>query len=122
MVRAHRRPGEDAWGRHDRWFVPIADPGQVGEGAEAALPRPKKVALVKQVSKHAGWSGDTPCCLDFLLSEQPDFQAQQNAIQELNLSRGHYCIFLPKYHPELSFIEHYWSLVKCYQRWPQDRD
>ena len=69
-----------------------------------------------EVPKHAGWSGYTPCCLEFLLSEQPDFQAQQNAIQEPILSRGHYCIFLPKYHPELSFIERYWSRVKWYAR------
>ena len=38
----------DAWGRDDQWFVPIADPGQVSEGAGAALPRPKEVALVKR--------------------------------------------------------------------------
>ena len=69
-----------------------------------------------EVPKHAGWSGYTPCCLEFLLSEQPDFQAQQNAIQEPILSRGHYCIFLPKYHPELNFIERYWSRVKWYAR------
>ena len=32
------------------------------------------------------------------------------------MSRGHYCIFLPKYHPELNFIERYWSRVKWYAR------
>ena len=61
-------------------------------------------------------SGYTPCCLEFLLSEQPDFQAQQNAIQELIFPRGHNCTFLPKYHPELNFIERYWSRVKWYAR------
>ena len=34
-----------------------------------------------------------------LLSEQADFKEQQNAIQELVLSRGHFCIFLPKFTP-----------------------
>ena len=53
-----------------------------------------------------------PCCLEFLLSDQPDFKLQQNAIEELIISWGHLCIFLPKYHPELSFIERYWSRVK----------
>ena len=38
----------DAWGRNDRWFVPIASPGQVGEEPGAVLPRPKEVALVKR--------------------------------------------------------------------------
>ena len=45
-----------------------------------------------------------------------DFKEQQNAIQELVLSRGHFCIFLPKFHPELNFIERYWSRAKWYAR------
>jgi hypothetical protein len=28
------------------------------------------------------------------------------------LSRGHFCIFLPKFHPELNFIERHWPRVK----------
>jgi hypothetical protein len=28
--------------------------------------------------------------------------------------RGHSCLFLPKFHPELNPIEHYWGWVKCY--------
>ena len=64
------------------------------------------------VSKHAGWTDGKACCLEFLLSEQGDFKEQQKAIQELVVSRVHFCIFLPKYHPELSFIERYWSRVK----------
>jgi hypothetical protein len=44
------------------------------------------------------------CCLDYLLSQQPDFLAQENQISEYIDSRGHLCIFLPKYHPGLSFI------------------
>jgi len=68
------------------------------------------------VSKHAGWTDGKACCLTFLLSEQGDFKEQQNAIQELVVSRGHFCIFLTKYHPELNFIERYWSRVKWYAR------
>ena len=52
-----------------------------------------------------GWAEQVPCCLGFLLSEKADFKEQHNAIQELVLSRGHFCIFLPKFHPELNFIE-----------------
>jgi len=68
------------------------------------------------VPVHVGWADQVPCCLEFLLSEQADFKEQQNAIQELVLSRGHFCIFLPKFHPELNFIERYWSRVKWYAR------
>jgi len=57
------------------------------------------------VPKHEGMMDGVPCCLEFLLSDQPDFKLQQNVIQELIISRGHLCIFLPKYHPELNFIE-----------------
>ena len=68
------------------------------------------------VPVHVGWADQVPCCLEFLLSEQADFKEQQNAIQELVLSRGHFCIFLPKFHPELNFIERYWSRAKWYAR------
>jgi len=68
------------------------------------------------VPKHEGMTDGVPCCLEFLLSDQPDFKLQQNAIQELIISRGHLCIFLPKYHPELNFIERYWPRVKWYAR------
>ena len=37
----------------------------------------------------------------------PDFKEQKKAIQELVLSRDHFCIFLSKFHPELNFIERY---------------
>ena len=63
-----------------------------------------------------GWADQVPCCLEFLLSEQADFKEQQNAIQELVLSRGLFRIFLPKFHPELNFIERYWSRVEWYAR------
>jgi len=53
---------------------------------------------------------------------QDDFRELQNTIQELIVSRGHHCIFLPKYHPELNFIERYWSRVKWYARQAQRRD
>ena len=51
-----------------------------------------------------------------LLSELADFKKQQNAIKELVLSWGHFCIFLPKFHPELNVIERCSSRVKWYAR------
>ena len=44
-------------------------------------------------------AGASCCCLDYLLSVQADFKAQENAVKEYVRSRGHFCIFLPKYHP-----------------------
>ena len=35
---------------------------------------------------------------------------------ELIESLGHLCVFLPKYHPELNFIERFWSRLKWWLR------
>jgi len=93
----------------------LVDPTTKLKGACTAAGKAKRKTVMGEagigkggsvdVPKHAGWTGGTACCLEFLLSEQDDFKEQQNAIQELIISRGHHCIFLPKYHPELNFIE-----------------
>jgi transposase len=31
--------------------------------------------------------------------------------------RGHHCLFLPKFHPELNFIERYWAIIKHWLRY-----
>ena len=108
----------------------LVDPTTKLKGACTAAGKAKRKAAMGEagigkgesvdVPKHAGWTGGTACCLEFLLSEQDDFKEQQNAIQELIVSRGHHCIFLPKYHPELNFIERYWSRVKWYARQHSD--
>jgi len=104
----------------------LVDPTTKLKGACTAAGKAKRKAAMGEagigkggsvdVPKHAGWTGGTACCLEFLLSEQGDFKEQQNTIQELIISQGHHCIFLPKYHPELNFIERYWSRVKWYAR------
>ncbi|KAH8825538.1 hypothetical protein DL96DRAFT_1734433 [Flagelloscypha sp. PMI_526] len=38
------------------------------------------------------------CCAQQILQAQPDFREQKSLVQETIESRGHYCIFLPKYH------------------------
>jgi hypothetical protein len=64
---------------------------------------------------------DTPCHFSTLvLSRQPDFAGQTSGIQEVfdafNLKHGlnYICLFLPKFHPELNFIERCWSQLKYY--------
>jgi len=54
------------------------------------------------------------CCARQILGNQPDFKAQKSLVQEVIESAGHLCIFLPKFHCELNFIEYFWAVVKKY--------
>ncbi|PVH67390.1 hypothetical protein DL98DRAFT_643742, partial [Cadophora sp. DSE1049] len=48
-----------------------------------------------------------PCYLARILANHKNFFRQKSALEELLLSRGHKCIFLPKFHCELNPIEMY---------------
>lgn len=61
-------------------------------------------------------SDATDCCAQHILDLQPDFQEQKSLIQEVIEAAGHLCIFLPKSHCELNFIEYFWGAVKKYLR------
>ena len=78
------------------------------------------VSLTHQIEekiRHQGFDEDgVPCCCVFALSQCDDFKAQKNAVKELIESLGHLCVFLPKYHPELNFIERFWSRLKWWLR------
>ena len=54
----------------------------------------------------------TICCNKRILELQPDFCAQKSLVQETIEAAGHLCIFLPKFHCELNFIEFFWGAVK----------
>ena len=56
------------------------------------------------------------CCAKQVLNHQPDFQEQKSLIEEVVESAGHLCIFLPKFHCELNFIEYFWGATKQYLR------
>lgn len=58
----------------------------------------------------------TNCCAKRILDLQPDFLAQKSLVQETIEAAGHLCIFLPKFHCELNFIEFFWGAVKRYLR------
>lgn len=45
------------------------------------------------------------CCMARLLSQQDDFKNQPSMLETFIHSRGHECIFLPKFHCELNPIE-----------------
>ncbi len=58
--------------------------------------------------------GVTDCCARRLLGNQPDFKEQRSLVQEVIEAAGHECIFLPKFHCKLNFIEFFWGAVKRY--------
>ena len=61
------------------------------------------------------------CCSCCLRREQ-DFAQQRSGIEEAfdryNTAKGtkHRCLFLPKFHPELNYIERIWARMKYYIR------
>ena len=56
------------------------------------------------------------CCARRIISLEPDFIAQKGALHEIISIAGHKCIFYPKFHCELNFIEMYWGAAKRYTR------
>lgn len=58
----------------------------------------------------------TDCCMRKILSLERDFKSQKSQLQEEIEKRGHICIFYPKYHCELNYIEMYWGAAKRYTR------
>jgi hypothetical protein len=56
------------------------------------------------------------CCTTGILGHQPDFASQKNHLQETIEAAGHVCIFYPKFHCELNFIESFWREAKWYLR------
>jgi hypothetical protein len=45
------------------------------------------------------------CCMAQLLSKQDNFQNQESLLEQTIKARGHYCVFLPKFHCKLNPIE-----------------
>ncbi len=54
------------------------------------------------------------CCAWRIISLQPDILAQKSALEKTILEAGYKCIFYPKFHCELNFIERYWGVAKRY--------
>src|SRR6266540_2049834 len=59
-------------------------------------------------------ASETSCCARRVISLESDFLAQKGAIKELIENAGYKCIFFPKFHCELNFIERYWGVAKRY--------
>ena len=52
------------------------------------------------------------CCMQHVLSLQPDFQAEKPLLQLVIEKAGHKCFFLPKFHCELNPIKMVWGQAK----------
>ena len=50
------------------------------------------------------------------MAAQIDFQWEACALSQLVVSTGHVCLFTPKFHPELNFIERAWGRAKWFLR------
>ncbi|KAF8243258.1 hypothetical protein K440DRAFT_530788, partial [Wilcoxina mikolae CBS 423.85] len=56
------------------------------------------------------------CCAFRIMESQPDFLAEKSLLEIEITKRGHECLFYPKFHCELNYIEFYWGAVKRYTR------
>lgn len=72
----------------------------------------KLIARCKKKCK----KGSKDCCAEKVLSLQPDFLSQKSLIAETIEAAGHICIFYPKFHCEINYIEYFWGATKRYCR------
>jgi hypothetical protein len=66
---------------------------------------PHKVAKLRAKCSPICPIENTNCCMARLLSQQDDFKNQPSMLETFIHSRGHECMFLPKFHCELNPIE-----------------
>ena len=69
---------------------------------------------------------DGKCCCQRMFASQQDFKAERSALQHAVETRiivdggmsslRHLCLFLPKFHCELNWIERMWGVSKAYAR------
>lgn len=129
VSRMNLKPGGKQARLRDSWFM--RDGEQVTQQMNFPPDHPDHPGLqkgIRQVLLERGlWSNNLKldcskdtitdrCCAWHLLGSQPDFRQQQSLVQEVIEDAGHLCIFLPKFHCELNFIEFFWGAVKRYLR------
>lgn len=87
------------------------------------------MSLRRLCATEADHAADNCCCCKRLLGSQPDFRSERSALERVveagsreligprgPITVGHRCLFLPKYHCELNWIERYWGTAKKYAR------
>lgn len=68
--------------------------------------------LKRECTKFHCPPGRVDCCIRRLLYSQPDFRGVTSLLEEHCRNRGFEVLFLPKFHPELNFIEQCWGRAK----------
>ena len=101
-----------------RGFPDLSSPPLYKDDPEK--PPPKCDACRKECARgfdidKADW-GRRRCCFWNFFRWQRDFMEQKSTVQEMVESAGHMFLLLPKFHPELNWIEMVWGYVKAYVR------
>ncbi|KIJ56100.1 hypothetical protein M422DRAFT_145341, partial [Sphaerobolus stellatus SS14] len=115
--RMNMNPGGKQPNMHNGWYV--KDGIQVSQDMNFSSTHPNhpgQLKGMKQILLERGLYqcklDATACCAKRVLKLQPDFKEQKSLVQEVIEECGHICIFLPKFHCELNFIEFFWGAVK----------
>ena len=90
-------------------------PGQA-KGMKQVLFERGYTQRLRMVCKKGCTDGALQCCAKKILEHEPDFKSQKSLVQEVIEAAGHLCIFLPKFHCELNFIEFFWGAMKKWLR------
>ena len=56
------------------------------------------------------------CCVFRIMEDEEDIANERSLLEIEITARGHECIFCPKFHCELNYIEFFWGAVKRYTR------
>ena len=75
------------------------------------VPKGMKLILDERGVNTSKMNGDE---MRKILSEMEDFKNETCRIEHFLNGKGHICLFLPKFHPELNPIERVWSQAKRY--------
>lgn len=134
VSRMNMKPGGKQALMRDGWFMQngarvaqtMIFPTDHPDPAVAGLPKGMKQVLTERgfnttklrmaCKDNCNPDDGARCCAKKILDNEPDFKAQKSLVQEVIESAGHLCIFLPKFHCELNFIEFFWGAVKRWLR------
>ena len=103
------------WGRHKGMECILAERGLY----------PATGSLKGACANEKAHADDAKCCCQRMLATQHDFGTERSALQHTVETRitiqgisclRHLCLFLPKFHCELNWIERMWGASKAYTR------
>jgi hypothetical protein len=131
ISRMNIKPGGKQARMHDGWYIhdgqkivqPMIYP--MNHPTNSNQPKGIKAVLIERGLYQSELRGKCEsrcnaekanCCNKRILECQDDFKQQKSLVQKTIEAAGHLCIFLPKFHCELNYIEFFWGVVKKYLR------